>query len=88
MKQICAIEASQIRAADIPGSSRASWAGRNHAGRYCHTGATLLAGAGVPLWQISGMLGHSYSCTTELYAKHGPEHLHEAIAELESVFGN
>lgn len=48
-----------------------------------HTGATLLAAAGVPLWQVSGMLGHSYSRTTEIYAKHTPEYLAEAAAGLE-----
>lgn len=52
-----------------------------------HTGATLLAGAGVPLWQVSGMLGHSLSRTTEIYAKHTPEYLKGAADGLESVLG-
>ena len=51
-----------------------------------HTGATLLAAAGVPMRQISGMLGHSHSRTTERYAKHQPEYLKEAIEALEEMF--
>ncbi len=52
-----------------------------------HTGATLLAAAGVPLWQISGMMGHSITRTTEVYAKHAPEFLKDAAAGIERVFG-
>ncbi|MDX9911455.1 MAG: site-specific integrase [Phycisphaerales bacterium] len=52
-----------------------------------HTGSTLLAGSGVPLWQISGMLGHSISRTTEIYAKHTPEYLAGARDGLEALFG-
>lgn len=51
-----------------------------------HTGATLLAAAGVPLWQISGMLGHSLSRTTEVYAKHAPGFLGEASDGLDRVY--
>lgn len=52
-----------------------------------HTGATLMAGAGVPLWQIAGMLGHSHTKTTELYAKHQPEYLGKAAEALDELFG-
>ncbi len=52
-----------------------------------HTGGTLLAAAGVPLWQISGMMGHSVTRTTEIYAKHSPEFLKDAAFGIERVFG-
>lgn len=52
-----------------------------------HTGATLLAAAGVPMRQISGMLGHTSTQTTEYhYAKHKPEYLSEASNALNSLF--
>lgn len=40
-----------------------------------HTSAVWMAARGVPLRDIAGMLGHSESRTTELYAHHSPEHL-------------
>ncbi|MGP1345493.1 MAG: tyrosine-type recombinase/integrase [Phycisphaerales bacterium] len=52
-----------------------------------HTGATLMAAAGVPLRQIAGMLGHSESRTTEIYAKHHPDFLMDASRALETLFG-
>lgn len=52
-----------------------------------HTGATLLAKEGVPLWQIAGMLGHSQARTTEIYAKHSPEFLKDAAGALDRMFG-
>jgi len=52
-----------------------------------HTGATLMAAKGVSMRQISGMLGHSHSKTTELYAKHAPDFLGEAANALDSLFG-
>ncbi len=51
-----------------------------------HTGATLLAGRGVPFWQISGMMGHSQARTTELYAKHSPEFMGDAMAAVDGMF--
>ncbi len=51
-----------------------------------HTGATLMAAAGVPLRQIAGMLGHTETRTTELYAKHSPEYLSEAAQALDAIF--
>ncbi len=53
-----------------------------------HTGATLLAGEGVPLRQIAGMLGHSQLITTELYAKHQPEYLSDASAALDRALAS
>lgn len=47
-----------------------------------HTAAVWMARAGVPLRQISGMLGHSESRTTELYAHHHPDHLRDAVRAL------
>ena len=52
-----------------------------------HTGATLLAAAGVPMRQIAGMLGHSQLHTTERYAKHAPDFLRQASAALDGMFG-
>lgn len=52
-----------------------------------HTGATLMAAAGVPLRQIAGMLGHTESRTTEIYAKHHPDFLRDASAAIEALFG-
>ncbi len=52
-----------------------------------HTGATLMAAKGVSMRQISGMLGHSHSKTTELYAKHSPDFLGEAVNALDNMFG-
>lgn len=53
-----------------------------------HTGATLMAAAGVPIRQIAGMLGHSEVRTTELYAKHHPDFLADASRALETLFGD
>jgi integrase len=52
-----------------------------------HTGATLMAAAGVPLRQIAGMLGHSEQRTTEIYAKHHPDFLLDAARAIETLFG-
>lgn len=52
-----------------------------------HTGATLLAAAGVPMRQVAGMLGHSTQKVTERYAKHRAEFLLEAAETLENLFG-
>lgn len=52
-----------------------------------HSGATLLAAAGVPIREISGMLGHTTSAITEsVYAKRRPEFLSGAARELERLF--
>ncbi|MCA9304903.1 MAG: site-specific integrase [Phycisphaerales bacterium] len=52
-----------------------------------HTGATLLAAAGIPLRQVAGMLGHSELRTTEMYAKHSPRFLRDAAEMLDDLFG-
>ncbi|WP_169732773.1 tyrosine-type recombinase/integrase [Azospirillum halopraeferens] len=39
-----------------------------------HTAAMRMAGKGVPLCRISGILGHPESRITELYAHHHPDH--------------
>jgi integrase len=52
-----------------------------------HTGATLLAAAGVPLREVSGMLGHTTSRITEqVYAKRRPEFLATAAKALDQLF--
>ncbi len=50
-----------------------------------HTGATLLARAGVPLWQIAGLMGDDVATVTKHYAKHSPEYLKEAVNVLEAI---
>lgn len=50
-----------------------------------HTCATWLAQSGVDMWKISGMLGHSHSRTTELYAKHSPDYMKGVVSELDIV---
>lgn len=53
-----------------------------------HTGATLLAAAGVSMREIAGMLGHSTTRTTEYhYAKHHPDFLGGATSAIERMFG-
>lgn len=47
-----------------------------------HTCGTWLAQAGVDMWRISGILGHTTSRTTELYAKHDPDYMKDAIEML------
>ena len=52
-----------------------------------HTGATLLAGAGVSMRQIAGVMGHSQVHATERYAKHSPDYLQSAVTALEELLG-
>lgn len=47
-----------------------------------HTAGTWMAQGKVDMWQISGVLGHSNSRTTELYLKHSPDHLKGAIGKI------
>lgn len=47
-----------------------------------HTAGTWMAQRRVPVWEISGVLGHSVGRTTELYLKHSPDHLKTAIGKL------
>lgn len=50
-----------------------------------HTAGTWMAMAGVDMWRISGILGHSHSRTTELYAKHHPDFMRDAVAKIEDI---
>jgi integrase len=50
-----------------------------------HTGATWLAQAGIPLWQIAGMLGDAVDTVTKHYAKHHPDNLREAVNALKNI---
>lgn len=48
-----------------------------------HTAATWMAQAGVPLWQVAGMLGHSnVAMVAQVYGHHHPDHLREAAKAL------
>jgi integrase len=70
-------------------AAAAARAGLPHAtpGILRHTGATLLAAAGVPIREISGMLGHRNSqITEEVYAKRRPEFLAEAVQALDRLY--
>lgn len=44
-----------------------------------HTCATLMARAGVDLYQIAGILGDSMQTTMKVYAHHAPDHLRGAV---------
>lgn len=44
-----------------------------------HTWATLAARAGVPIFEISGVLGDSIATCTKNYLHHSPEHLRGAV---------
>lgn len=44
-----------------------------------HTWATLAARAGVPLFQIAGVLGDTLPTVMRVYAHHSPEHLRGAV---------
>lgn len=52
-----------------------------------HTGATLMAQQGVPLWEIAGLMGDDVKTVTTHYAKHSPEYLKEAAGKLSEIFG-
>ena len=47
-----------------------------------HTAGTLMALAGVDLFLIAKVLGHSVQKTTEMYAHHRPEYLRSAVDVL------
>ncbi|MGU3656765.1 tyrosine-type recombinase/integrase [Methylobacterium fujisawaense] len=50
-----------------------------------HTAATWMARRGVPLWKIAGILGNSVRMVEEVYAKHSPDGLADAV---EMISGN
>jgi integrase len=50
-----------------------------------HTAGTLMALAGIDLFIIAKVLGHSVQKTTELYAHHRPEYLRDAVNVLSNA---
>jgi len=52
-----------------------------------HTGATLMALNGVPLYLIAGIMEDSIDTVTKHYAKYQPEYLKEASRKLEEIYG-
>lgn len=52
-----------------------------------HTAGTLMAKAGIPLWQIGEILGQSQVATTALYAHFSPDFGREAVAVLGRATG-
>lgn len=52
-----------------------------------HTGATLMAQKGVPLWQIAGIMGDNLDTVMKHYAKHHPDYLKEAVNKLDEMYG-
>ena len=44
-----------------------------------HTWATLASRAGIPLFQVAGVLGDSLPTVMRVYAHHSPEHLRGAV---------
>lgn len=52
-----------------------------------HTGATLMALSGVPLYIIAGMMEDSIDTVTRHYAKYQPDYLREASNKLEEMYG-
>lgn len=50
-----------------------------------HTGATLMAQAGVPLWRIAGLLGDTTVTVENVYAKHHTDYLKDAVEALETA---
>ena len=46
-----------------------------------------MAQAGVPLWEVAGMLGNSVEVVTRTFAKHAPEHLRRAAGAIGAVGG-
>lgn len=47
-----------------------------------HTAATWMAQAGVPLWDIAGMLGNTMQMIDDTYGHHSPSHLSRAASAL------
>jgi site-specific recombinase XerD len=44
-----------------------------------HTAATHMTRAGVPLWEVAGVLGDTMATVQRVYAHHCPEHLRAAV---------
>ena len=47
-----------------------------------HTCASWMVQAGIPLYTVAQMLGHSSTAVTQRYAHLRPQHLADAIAKL------
>lgn len=47
-----------------------------------HTAATHMARRGVPLWIVAKVLGNSLRMVEQVYAKHSPEDLREAVNQI------
>jgi integrase len=47
-----------------------------------HTAATWMAQAGVPLWEIAGILGNTVQMVETVYGHHSPDHLRRAARAL------
>ncbi len=52
-----------------------------------HTGATLLAKQGVPMWEIAGIMGDRLATVEKHYAKHHPDYLKNAVNALDNLYG-
>ena len=51
-----------------------------------HTMATELRRAGVPLWDVEGMMGHKMPSTSERYAHYAPGYLSSAVNAIDDYF--
>lgn len=51
-----------------------------------HTGATLLAQAGVSMFDIAGLMGDRVETVTRHYAKYSPDHLKKATDALQQIY--
>lgn len=47
-----------------------------------HTAATWMARRGVPLWKIAGILGNTMQMIEQVYAKHSPDGLADAVEHI------
>jgi len=52
-----------------------------------HTAASWMVQAGVPLYEVQRILGHSSSTLTERYSHLAPKHLENAVAALDLMLG-
>lgn len=52
-----------------------------------HTFASILVQRGVPIYEVSTLLGHSDTRITQRYAHFSPKHLHDAVRVLPSFLG-
>ncbi|SEG57028.1 Site-specific recombinase XerD [Methylobacterium sp. 190mf] len=50
-----------------------------------HTAATWMARRGVPLWKIAGILGNTMQMVEQVYAKHSPDGLADAVEHISAA---